>query len=267
MASNLVLGLTALLALVPASLLPLRRGSGGRDLLFWALLGAAVAGPLAFSLVQMSGTWKTGLSMALWVSIAASLALFAVIAALTREGWRLSVLLLPYLLLLAVLALIWSQAPAQLPLDLRFESWLAVHIAVSVATYALCTLAAVAAAAVLLQEGALKRKQPTGFTRLLPSIADAEWLEVRLLAAAEIVLGAGVLTGMALYYLIEGRLLALDHKAVLSLLAFVVIGALLALHARTGLRGRRAARLVLVAYLLITLAYPGVKLVTDVLIG
>jgi ABC-type uncharacterized transport system permease subunit len=76
-----------------------------------------------------------------------------------------------------------------------------------------------------------------------------------------------VLTGMALYYLIEGRLLALDHKAVLSLLAFVVIGALLALHARTGLRGRRAARLVLVAYLLITLAYPGVKLVTDVLVG
>jgi ABC-type uncharacterized transport system permease subunit len=39
------------------------------------------------------------------------------------------------------------------------------------------------------------------------------------------------------------------------------------LHYRSGLRGRRAARVVLVAYLLLTLAYPGVKFVTDVLLS
>jgi 2C-methyl-D-erythritol 2,4-cyclodiphosphate synthase len=65
----------------------------------------------------------------------------------------------------------------------------------------------------------------------------------------------------------SGELLAFDHKTVLSLLAFAIIGALLVLQFRSGLRGRRAARLVLAAYLLLTLAYPGVKLVTDVLIG
>jgi len=53
----------------------------------------------------------------------------------------------------------------------------------------------------------------------------------------------------------------------LVLLAFAVIGALLVLHYRSGLRGQRAARLVLLAYLLLTLAYPGVKFVTDVVIG
>jgi hypothetical protein len=51
MANNLVLSLTALLALVPASLLPFRRGGGRRDLAFWAVLGVAVAGPLAYSLI------------------------------------------------------------------------------------------------------------------------------------------------------------------------------------------------------------------------
>ena len=47
----------------------------------------------------------------------------------------------------------------------------------------------------------------------------------------------------------------------------LTIGGLLLVHYRTGLRGRRAARWVLVAYLLLTLAYVGVKFVTDVLLA
>jgi ABC-type uncharacterized transport system permease subunit len=41
----------------------------------------------------------------------------------------------------------------------------------------------------------------------------------------------------------------------------------LAAHFWIGIRGRRAARIVLLAYLLITLAYPGVKFVTDVVLS
>ena len=124
-----------------------------------------------------------------------------------------------------------------------------------------------AGAGVFLQERALKRKQPTMLSRLMPSIADGEALELRLLAGAGLVLGIGIVTGMALQYFASGRLLVFDHKTLLSLLAFAVICLLLALRYRSGLRGRRAARLVLLAYLLLTLAYPGVKFVTDVLIG
>ena len=40
---------------------------------------------------------------------------------------------------------------------------------------------------------------------------------------------------------------------------------LLFLHYRTGLRGRATTRVVLLAYLLLTLGYPGVKFVTDIL--
>jgi ABC-type uncharacterized transport system permease subunit len=53
----------------------------------------------------------------------------------------------------------------------------------------------------------------------------------------------------------------------LSVATFVVIGGLLIAHAATGVRGRRAARLVLLAFLLLTLGYPGVKFVTDILIS
>ena len=131
----------------------------------------------------------------------------------------------------------------------------------------MATLAAVAGCAVFLKERDLKRRQASRLGALLPSIADGEALELRLLATAEIVLGIGVLTGMALEHLSSGQLLVLDHKTLLSLLAFLVIGVLLVLHRWSGLRGKRAARLALLAYLLLTLAYPGVKFVTDVLVA
>ena len=59
-----------------------------------------------------------------------------------------------------------------------------------------------------------------------------------------------------------GALLTFDHKTVLTVIAFIVIGALLAAHYRVGLRGRRAARLVLIGYLLVTLVNPLPLMVT-----
>ena len=90
---------------------------------------------------------------------------------------------------------------------------------------------------------------------------------MRLLAVSEAVLALGIATGMARDYLGSGQLIHFDHKTLLAVLAFLGIGALLILHHRSGLRGQRAARLVLLAYLLLTLAYPGVKFITDVVIG
>ena len=231
------------------------------------MLGAALAGSGSWAFTVLSGDWHTGLSAALWVSIAASLAVFMVVSVVTRQAWRLTPLLLPYLLLLGIVATVWAHA-AGTPLPASMASpWLGVHIAVSVMTYALLTIAAVAGLAVMLQEGALKRKRPTALTRVLPSVADGETLQIRLLMAGEAVLGAGLLSGVAATYVGQGVWLTFDHKTLLSLIAFAVIGLLLIAHWRTGVRGRQAARYLLIAYLLLTLAYPGVKFVTDVLLA
>jgi ABC-type uncharacterized transport system permease subunit len=234
---------------------------------FWAVAAVALAGSASWAFVQVGPGWQTGLSAALAVSIAATLAVFLVLAAATREAWRLATLLLPYLVLLAMIAVAVQGVPSPPVLAAAPTGWLQFHIAVSVATYSLLTLAAVAALAVFLQERGLKTKRPNALTRMLPSVADAESLQVGLLVAVEIVLGFGVLSGMAMQYFETGQLLALDHKTLFSLLTFGVIGALLLAHYRTGIRGRRAARFVLLAYLLLTLAYPGVKFVTGVLAG
>ena len=72
---------------------------------------------------------------------------------------------------------------------------------------------------------------------------------------------------MASQWGVTGAVLVFDHKTILTIATFVVIGALLIAHFRSGIRGRRAARIVLVAYLLLTLGYPGVKFVTEVLLA
>jgi ABC-type uncharacterized transport system permease subunit len=260
---NIVLGLFALAALVPAALLTWRRHDG-RDTLYWGVIGLAVAGPVVWTLAQLGSDWHTGLSVTLWVTIAVSMLLFAGLAAVTEHAWRLTPLMLPYMVLLAAIAVMWQHAPER-PLEVIAPvGWVRVHIAVSVLTYALCTIAAMAALAVLLQERALKAKRPGGPTRHLPSVADGELLQVRLLAASAVVLGLGLISGMAIQFFETGVLLRLGHKVLFSLIAFLVIVALLIAHRRSGVRGRRASRLLLVAYLFLTLAYPGVKFVTDV---
>lgn len=265
--NSMVLSLSALAALLPATLLPFVRQAVRADAVFWLLLGAALAGSSALSIVSLGPQWQTGLAAALWLAVAVALGMFGLLALVAREAARLAPLLLPYLVILGALATGLAPLSEPTPLAAAADAWLVVHIAVSVATYALCTIAAVAGCAVFLQERALKRRAPTGFTRLLPSVADAERLEVRLLAASEAVLALGIATGISELYVVYGTFFELSHKTLLALLAFAVIALLLWLHYRSGLRGRRAARLVLVAYLLLTLAYPGVKFVTEILLA
>jgi ABC-type uncharacterized transport system permease subunit len=131
----------------------------------------------------------------------------------------------------------------------------------------LVTIAAVAALAAFLQDRALKAKRPTKLTHTLPSVADCERIAATLLGWGEGILGLGLISGMAALYREKGHLLAFDHKTVLSFMAFLVIGALLFAQHKTGLRGRKAARLGLLAYLLLTLGYLGVKVVTGVILA
>ncbi len=265
MTDSFVLSLSALMVLPAPALLVFRR-ENSRDGLYWVLMGAAVAGAVSSAAVQVSGAWPTGFSTALWVTVAASMALFAILAATTRQAWRLTPLTTPYLALIGILALIWSRNP-QSTLDLsHLPGWVFVHITLSVATYATVTIAAVAALSAFLQEKALKAKHPTALTRMLPSVADSEGMSVRLLVLGECVLALGLATGMASQYMETGQILVFDHKTVLTLTSFGIIGGLLFAHFRWGTRGRKAARYVLLAYLMLTLGYPGVKFVTGVLL-
>ena len=263
MTASFAIGLAALATLLPAALVaPARRAQP----VYWLALAAAVAGPAIWVVVQLDEGWRTGVAPALWLAVAVSLALFVPLAWTSEPARRLTPLLIGYLAVLGALALLWQHAPER-PLPRLPAGWLQAHILVAVLAYGLLTLAAGAGVGVALQERALRTRRPTSFSRALPSVAEGERLQTRLLLACELVLAVALATGIVLTRAEGAGWLRLDHKTVLSILAFVVIGALLLVHLRLGLGGRRAARLGLAAYLLLTLAYPGVKFVTDVLLA
>lgn len=256
----------AFLSLVPAALYLAVVRPAQQGPVVWALWAVAVAGPAGWLMAHVQAGWPTGFAAALWVSVCATLLAYAVAAGVLRQAWRLGAVLMPLLALFGAIALMWGAAGDAVIGSAAPWGWLGAHIAVSVATYALVTVAAVAGLAVLLREAALRHKRPGGFVRVLPPVADAERSEMVLLATAEVVLGIGLVTGMATQYVTTGSFFDVTHKTLLAVLAFVLIGVLLWLR-RRGMRGRQAARVVLAGYLLLTLAYPGVKFVTDVLLA
>jgi ABC-type uncharacterized transport system permease subunit len=266
----LVFNLAALAALVPSALLLYRRGPGPqhevRDPAFWGVLAAAAAGAMAWTWVVFGSVWQTGIAASLWITISLSLVLFALISAASGAFARLLVVFGPYTVVLGGIATVWAQAPGRPAPATVAGAWLGLHIGISVTTYALMTLAAMAALGVFLQERALKARRPTRLTAILPSVSEGETLQLRLLAASAVVLGLGLLTGMVIEVLDRGVMLVFNHKTLLSILSFAVIVGLLIVHRASGMAGRRAARYLLLAYLLLTLSYPGVKLVTDVIL-
>ncbi len=262
--ATLLLGITAVMALTPVTLIAWR--SQGRGWLFWCLHLVALAG-VATALAQaLAGGWSLHLSLALWLSLLVVMLLYPPAAARWRGAVALAPLLYPYLLLLAAAATLLAQVEPEGELRaLVLSPWLYAHVLFALLAYGLVTLAALAGLAVVLQELALKRRRPGRISRRLPALADGERLQMHLLAWAEGCLALAIASGMAQEIVTEGVVLRLDHKTLLVLLGFLVIGLLLILSRQTALRGRRAARIVLSAYLLLTLAYPGVKFVGDLL--
>jgi ABC-type uncharacterized transport system permease subunit len=265
MSSPLNLQIVGLLSLIPLAVLAVT-AKLQRNLLFWLFLAAAVAGCAGVFMQTLAHGWEAGLSANLWASCAVSLIAFAALSLVNGEAYRLAALLLPYLLLLALLALLFASFSEPTPV-IASAGWFRAHVILAVASYGVLTLGAIAGLAVLVQERALKRRQAGWAEGALPPLMAAEELQIKLLTWAAVFMAAALATGFASTFMETGAMPELTHKVLLSILAFIVLIALLVTHRITGMRGRRAARWVLAGYLLLTLGYPGVKFVKDVLIG
>ncbi len=247
-----------------------RRAVGAGISLLWLLLAAALAGPAGLVVSQISAGWQPGLSANLWASVAVDLAGFS--AALCRgAAGRLS----PRA---PCCCLTWPERRAgdrllqcaQCGRTGRRPSdpWFVAPCGAGGGELRDPDPGGDRRDGVLLQERALKRRAHLGWAgRTLPPLAEAEGMQIRLLTWSAVLMAAALATGAANEVIETGQLLAFTHKILLAFLAFALIVALLLLHHRTGLRGRHAARWLLVGYLLLLLAYPGVKFVKDVLIG
>jgi ABC-type uncharacterized transport system permease subunit len=261
-----IAAIAAVCTLLPISILA-GQGRLERNALGWLLLAAAVVGGSLPAIVELQSGWRAGLAASLDVTVAAMLVVFAATVILNAVALRLAALVGPYAILLIVLGWIASLFQTEPPVAVAPGAWFAGHVLLAIAAYAALTLAALAAYGVLLEERAFKARADGWSTRVLPPLAETEALQNALLKLAAILLLLALATGAANEFLAIGRALEFNHKILLSFLGFGVVLVLLVLHHRTGLRGRKAARWLLTGYLLLTLAYPGVKFVREILIG
>lgn len=239
-----------------------------QDLSFWMLLLVAFTGTLSWTWVQSAGGEHSSFSFILWVTISACIITYMGLSILTKHAWRLGTLLLPYLCAMAGWAVLWTGFSGEVHHnDANLTIWIGFHILTSIFTYALATLAATAASSAFIVERALKTKRPSNLSRMLPSILDSEKLMVKLLISCQGLLAFDILSGIALSVAQGGAILSTDHKSLFSYAAFIAIALLLLSHFKTGVRGKKATRLMLVAYLLLSFGFLGVKFVTDILLG
>ena len=264
MVSNYLFEIAALAALAASSVSAWKEG-GLRPLPFWGMTAAAALSSGLWAGLLLTAGWRTDFGTALWLTVASGAAAFAVVSYVWPFARRISPLLLPYLTVLGGLGALVQGAPHPMS-DAAPPLWLDLHIAIAVLVTGLLTVTAVTALGVALQERALKQKTSGALAALLPSVNDGEHLSGVLLAVTQVLLGIGLVSGMAIEFYETGHLLKFDHKTLLSVAAFVLIGLLFIGHRVCGVRGRVAARVVLSAYLLIMLASAGVKFVSQVLL-
>jgi ABC-type uncharacterized transport system permease subunit len=264
MSNNPVFELAGIAALLPLTVAGMK-GQLRVGLWSWTLLGAALVGGSLPAIEDLGRGWSAGLSLD--VSVLALLAMFAVATLFVPGSVRLAGMVGPYALLLLVLGWLVSAFEPAAAGGGWTGAWFAGHVLLAIASYGALTMAALAAGAVLLLERALKARADSWAGRALPPLDVIEATQNGMLKAAAILMFLALVTGSANEYLVAGQILAFTHKILLSFLAFLVLCLVLFLHHRTGLRGRRAARWLLAGFLLLILAYPGVKFVREFLIS
>ncbi len=153
-----------------------------------------------------------------------------------------------------------SGGSPSLDLDWRLE----LHAWLALLAYAALAIAALLAIMLRLQERALRRRQFSEWLRVLPPLTELETLLFRTIWVGFVLLTATLLTGILFVHDFFAQ--HLIHKSVLSILSWLVFGALLLGRWRHGWRGAKAVRLTLVAMALLVLAYFGSKFVLELVL-
>lgn len=230
--------------------------------LAWVALGLALVGHSA-SLVHSLrhiGPWAIGLA-----------------TALSLLGWTLGVLGLligierAYRVLAAILlcsAAVGAAFTGGTPpfAESTAPSWeLTAHIVLSIGAAALLFAAAVTAVLFVVLDRRLRSRRIADLPAALPPLDTLETVMFRLIGVGFALLTLALFTG----FVFVTNLFAqhLEHKTVLSVVAWVLFGILLAGRTRFGWRGRHTVRWTLIGFFLLALAYFGSKFVLETVLG
>ena len=220
-----------------------------------AVAAAFLSGWLWQNHLRLSGS----LSSQLWLLL---LLLWGMREVLPRVGVRvdlLTVLFMPYSLVLVGLALLSSFSVVRHDETVMTQDgWITVHMLSAIVGYGVLSWASLAALACLLRARVLAgRKHLQSFLAALPSIREAERMEHQLLIASVVLMVMAMVSGFVAFSSYQTAWM----KILLFLLAFGLAVMLLLMRLYAGVAGVRAARVLLVSWFCLSLAWIGVTLV------
>ena len=190
------------------------------------------------------GTWAGALNLFVWLVVGAYLIWGC------RPGYRLlGLAVIPPVALL--LALAWLGGGTDIASADGVGVPLALHVALMLAAFAGFTLAAGLAALYLWETRRLKRRDARLLWRRLPPLEALDRFSARTVAVSLALLSAGILAGAVS---LDGA--GVDAAMVVSVLIWTVFATTLVLRREVGLRGSRAAQLVLIGFALVAVVLP-----------
>jgi ABC-type uncharacterized transport system permease subunit len=142
---------------------------------------------------------------------------------------------------------------------------LTAHILLSMGAAALFLAAAVTALVLVFLDRRLRAHRLADLPSSLPPLDSVEKVMFRLIGAGFALLTLALLTGFI--FVTNLRAQHLEHKTILSCIAWVLFGVLLVGRIRYGWRGRSAVRWTLSGFGILILAYFGSKFVLEYLLG
>lgn len=193
--------------------------------------------------------------------VACVVAVLTLLVNLTRPVAGLGIVVFPVAALL--LGLDVFLASPTTPVSMAWP--IKLHVAVALLAYSVLSIAAALAVLLAIQERALRTHKPGRMVRALPPLTQTEDLLFRLIAAGFTLLTLTLLSGALFVRNIRDQHLA--HIISLSILAWLIFGALLWGRRRYGWRGSRAVNLTLIGMAVLALGFFGSKFVLELVLS
>lgn len=160
-----------------------------------------------------------------------------------------------------LLAAALTQEQQIVPLPPALQSiWLPIHATISIISYAIFTLSFLIAVMYLMQERQIKTKKLGGIFKRLPSLDGLDAILGRTIALGFAILTLGIITGSIWAEEAWGAYWSWDPKETWSLVTWLLYAAILHQRFTIGWRGRRAATMTIIAFLVLVFTFLGVNL-------
>ena len=196
---------------------------------------------------------------AFWALTCLTVFLFLIIFR-SRSKEAGAVVLLPITILSIVLRLFYpGQEETMQPV--LAAGWIYIHIPLMILSVASLTISFLTAIMYLIQERQLKLKRPSFLLERLPSLEAADEISYRSLWFGFFLLTLGIVTGMIWSKYLRGMYWSWDYKETWALITWALYAILLHGRMLSAWRGRKAAYLAIVGFLLIVFTFAGVSLV------